>query len=473
MTIATMSENQKESPSQTAAPAVAPDAATLAAALHPGEGVTEAPAGPAQAAEALHAPEVPQAQVAPAAQMAPEVRMAPELQMAPEAQTAQEPQEPPVPAGAPETAAALSPAGGPSPDVGAVPSAAGDGKRAEPSLAETAAALAELFPALFTPGAPRPIKLRIQADIQVRAPAAFTKKQLSIFLHRHTTGTAYIRALVAAQQRFDLDGQPAGEILPEHMEAARAELERRRQIVMQRREQGRSEGRAEGGSEGRSEGRPKNHPPGQGQPRGAPPQAAQSDAPPMEGAAPEGDVPRPSQATRPPRPPRPPRAPHAPHAPHAPQAPHAAREQRPVLSPDASAHERGPHGAGPRRPPGSGGQDRPGRMRQTDRTARPAHPTQPARPAHPERPHGNGRPARPDSGPVRSAHARPAHADSPAAPPEDPARRERLQLLRTFEGSPFTAANFCALKGLVLKDFEAQIELARREREERAHGGGR
>ncbi|MFO1296006.1 MAG: hypothetical protein U1F25_05665 [Rubrivivax sp.] len=32
---------------------------------------------------------------------------------------------------------------------------------------------------------------------------------------------------------------------------------------------------------------------------------------------------------------------------------------------------------------------------------------------------------------------------------------------------PLTAANFCALKGLALADFEAQIAQARRERSER------
>ena len=56
--------------------------------------------------------------------------------------------------------------------------------------------------------------------------------------------------------------------------------------------------------------------------------------------------------------------------------------------------------------------------------------------------------------------------------PEDPARRERATLLRSFEGSPLTAANFCALKGLAMADFDAQIALARRERDERARGGG-
>ena len=70
----------------------------------------------------------------------------------------------------------------------------------------------------------------------------------------------------------------------------------------------------------------------------------------------------------------------------------------------------------------------------------------------------------------------PRHGDadrgeSTIALPEDPVRRERAILLRSFEGSPLTAANFCALKGLALPEFEAQIALARREREERQRGG--
>jgi hypothetical protein len=44
-------------------------------------------------------------------------------------------------------------------------------------------------------------------------------------------------------------------------------------------------------------------------------------------------------------------------------------------------------------------------------------------------------------------------------------------LLRSFEGSPLTAANFSALKGLALPQFEALIAQARRERDERAKGG--
>ena len=126
------------------------------------------------------------------------------------------PEEPPVPA-APTATAATPPA------------------VAELSPAACAARLAELFPALFATAAPQPLKLRIQADIQQRAPGIFTKKSLSVFLHRHTTTTAYLRAVVNAPQRIELDGQPAGEIADEHRQAAAAELERRRALHDDRR----------------------------------------------------------------------------------------------------------------------------------------------------------------------------------------------------------------------------------------------
>ena len=115
-----------------------------------------------------------------------------------------------------------------------------------PDLAPAACAalLVEHFPALFGKGVVLPIKLRIQADIQTRVPGVFNRKSLSIFLHRHTTGTAYIKALVNATQRFDLDGQPAGEVAAEHREAATAELARRREIVDGRRAQEREAQRA-------------------------------------------------------------------------------------------------------------------------------------------------------------------------------------------------------------------------------------
>ncbi|MCH7343030.1 ProQ/FinO family protein [Pelomonas sp. CA6] len=113
-------------------------------------------------------------------------------------------------------------------------------EKADPQ--QCAAELKRLFPALFA-GPAKPIKLRIQADIQERAPGQFSKQQLSAFLRRYTGGTGYLIALTKAQHRFDLDGQPAGELSEEHREAARQELARRRLVTEGRRAQEESERR--------------------------------------------------------------------------------------------------------------------------------------------------------------------------------------------------------------------------------------
>ena len=103
------------------------------------------------------------------------------------------------------------------------------------SPAAVAALLAQHYPALFGAGRALPIKLRIQADIQQRTPGLFSKKALSIFLHRYTTSTAYLKALAVAPQRLDLDGAPAGEVDEVHRQAAAAEAERRKQLFEERR----------------------------------------------------------------------------------------------------------------------------------------------------------------------------------------------------------------------------------------------
>lgn len=103
------------------------------------------------------------------------------------------------------------------------------------SPAECAAQLAARFPALFARPQPLPLKLRIQQDVQQRAPGVFSRKALSIFLQRHTTSTAYLKALVHGSERFDLDGQPAGPVADEHREAAQVELARRRTLHDERR----------------------------------------------------------------------------------------------------------------------------------------------------------------------------------------------------------------------------------------------
>jgi sRNA-binding protein len=222
----------------------------------------------------------------------------------------------------------------------------------ELSPAACAALLAERFPALFGAGRALPIKLRIQADIQARAPGVFTKKSLSTFLHRHTTGTAYLKSLVSQPQRYDLDGQPAGEVAEEHRAAATVEVERRRGIVDARRQ-------------------------------------AERDAQRQAHAA-ERDAARRAQS----------------EARAAAQAAHAA--------------------------------------------------------------------ARAAAAAAQPADAPPAEAAHPVAPPpprlsaaEVEARRDRAALLRAWETSTLTRANFCVLKRIAEADLEAQLVVARQEREQR------
>jgi len=95
------------------------------------------------------------------------------------------------------------------------------------SPAECAQQLKQRFPALFA-GAVKPLKLRIQVDIQERAPGVFSKQALSAFFRRHTGSTSYLIAVSKAPHRVDLDGQPAGEVSAEHRQIALDELSRRR-----------------------------------------------------------------------------------------------------------------------------------------------------------------------------------------------------------------------------------------------------
>jgi len=120
-------------------------------------------------------------------------------------------------------------------DADAAPATAAAAAKPTEPPAVTAARLAELFPALFA-GPAKPFKLRIQVDIQERAPGVFSKQALSAYFRRHTGTTSYLMAVSKGKQRFDLDGQPAGELSDEHRQLATDELARRRTTVNAKRE---------------------------------------------------------------------------------------------------------------------------------------------------------------------------------------------------------------------------------------------
>ena len=60
-------------------------------------------------------------------------------------------------------------------------------------------------------------------------------------------------------------------------------------------------------------------------------------------------------------------------------------------------------------------------------------------------------------------------AREPAPPPlpVDPAQRERAQMLRAFDSSPLSKANFCALKRVSETELDTLLAQARAERDAR------
>lgn len=314
---------------------------------------------------------------------------------------------------------------------------AGAAARPEMSAAACGTRLAERFPALFgTPGPVKPIKLRIHVDLQQRAPGEFPRRALSAFLSRHTTSNAYLKALLQAPHRYDLDGQPAGDIDAVHREAAQQELERRRAA-----RRGPPPGRgprlphrgqthAEGGTAmppvvpGQPEQAGQAEQAGQWTPSAATSTTSKASASPGEHAR--------GARLRPPR-----------------------GEAQPAggRSREARRDERARGGSAPHRGPAPG---------------QPQHGASAAPRVRPER-HGGARAAAAD----RADRApRPAHAGvnpepgsvHPAHAPVDPAQRARLALVRAWESSPLTQANFCVLMRVSPAELEAAIEQVRRDR---------
>ena len=107
------------------------------------------------------------------------------------------------------------------------------------TAAECAEFLKEKHPALFA-GAPKPLKLRIQHDIQALYPGVFSRQVLASFLRRYTHSGAYLKAILNGQHRFDLNGEAAGDITDEHRSVAEQSLKERQSRYEEQRQQERA-----------------------------------------------------------------------------------------------------------------------------------------------------------------------------------------------------------------------------------------
>jgi sRNA-binding protein len=332
--------------------------------------------------------------------------------------------------------------------------------------------LKKLFPALFS-NPPKPLKLRIQADIQARSPGLFTKPQLSAFLRRYTGSHAYLNALVKSTHRFDLDGNPGDELSDEHRVAATEELARRRantqaRIALENEQRANratllkdfeantlpaaefaaTKGVPEAELEpliarARKEalepppapafnrdrrGPPQNRGPRpEGQRNARPPRDANA-APSADGAVPQGDAPRA---------PRPPRA-DGPRGPRT-DAPRGPRSDRPQ-GPRADA----PRADGPRGPLDAPRAERPRGPLDAPRGPRPDAPRNGPRPDS-RGPRADG-PRGPNNGPRSDAPRGPRRDDDRRPPRPDDSRQQRPNVVSSPATPTAMALAFSALK---------------------------
>lgn len=72
----------------------------------------------------------------------------------------------------------------------------------------------------------KPLALRIDSSILERF-SDFDRKNLRIALRMYTASTKYLKAVERGEQRFDLDGNPAGEVTAEQRQHAAETLKER------------------------------------------------------------------------------------------------------------------------------------------------------------------------------------------------------------------------------------------------------
>jgi len=86
--------------------------------------------------------------------------------------------------------------------------------------------LCQAFPACFSRSAPQPLKIGLGEELLALvgdhpALADLSRTQIRRALKVYTGASAYRKALAKGGPRYDLDGQPTGEVTPEQQVIAR------------------------------------------------------------------------------------------------------------------------------------------------------------------------------------------------------------------------------------------------------------
>ena len=87
--------------------------------------------------------------------------------------------------------------------------------------------LINLFPELLSEEDPKPFKVGVLADMLESLKergSTFGTGQVKSALARYTTDYRYQKALAAGGNRYDLDGNPCGEVTPEQQAAAQEKV---------------------------------------------------------------------------------------------------------------------------------------------------------------------------------------------------------------------------------------------------------
>jgi sRNA-binding protein len=71
---------------------------------------------------------------------------------------------------------------------------------------------------------PVPLAVGIRRQVLDLAGDEYTWNEVAAVLRRWTGRYDYVVAIAAGGQRFNIDGTPAGEVMPEHQQFARAQL---------------------------------------------------------------------------------------------------------------------------------------------------------------------------------------------------------------------------------------------------------